>query len=217
MKTNETNFNQTTSLQYCHYDSLDNCIYTEFSVPTLWLLKHLDMTPNELEDFLNKYNSEDSLPIYESAVLQNMLVNVEESDTIYKKERDSICYSLKTPNQEFEVKTKITAEFLEDVVITAFETGVDYWCVVDDNTPIWSKYYDVDLPFSQCLFELLYKGAKIELFDIENHKTRWFLTWDKLLQGITIYNGCYHSDMLDSMHADNIIQCALFGEVMFSY
>lgn len=145
-----------------------------------------------------------------------MKINETTNNSIYKKDHNSICHSLKQPDEIFEVKIQITAEFLEDVVITAFETGTDYWCAVDDSTPIWNKYYGVDLPFSQCLFELLYNGEEIELFDLENHKTRWFLTWDKLLQGISTYGLCYNSDTLDSIEADNIIQCALFGKVVFS-
>ena len=63
---------KTTWLQYADYDEHDNCIITDFEVPTDWLVEQIE---EPLEEFLAEYTSDDSVPIYTLALLYGKILN----------------------------------------------------------------------------------------------------------------------------------------------
>lgn len=105
----------------------------------------------------------------------------------------------------YEIKTiqRVTAEEIDDVVTTALEGGITYWC--DQATT------DVDLG-DNYLSEMLAKGATIKLHDSEEDK--WHdLTIDKLIKAMEEIRFSFED--YDAGDADQLIQQAIFGKVIY--
>lgn len=199
-------------LQFCYYTEKEECVYTDFSVSKIWLLNYLDMKVSELSEFLENCTSEDTRGIYEAAVLEEAICDVSYSDSIYKK--DNIQHVLKNTNQTYLITTSVSIETLENIVVTALEGGIGYWSVLDNTTKIWDKYDYCDLPCSQAAFELLYNGESLNFYDTEDETEVWHLTWKKLIKGVELFGGVKEED-IDATVADQIIQYALFGKIVF--
>ena len=199
-------------LQFCYYTETDECVYTDFSVSKIWLLEYLNFTISELSEFLDTCTSEDTRGIYEDAVLEEAICDVSDSDSIYKK--DNIQHVLKNTNQTYLITTSVSIETLENIVVTALEGGIGYWAVLDNTTKIWDKYDYCDLPCSQAAFELLYNGERLRFYDIEDETEVWHLTWENLIKGVEIFGGVKEED-IDATVADQIIQYAVFGKIVF--
>ena len=199
-------------LQFCYYTEKEECVYTDFSVSKIWLLNYLDMKVSELSEFLENCTSEDTRGIYEAAVLEEAICDVSYSDSIYKK--DNIQHVLKNTNQTYLITTSVSIETLENIVVTALEGGIGYWAVLDNTTKIWDKYDYCDLPCSQAAFELLYNGERLRFYDTEDETEVWHLTWEKLIKGVEKFGGVKEED-IDATVADQIIQYALFGKIVF--
>lgn len=199
-------------LQFCYYTEKDECVYTDFSVSKIWLLEYLNFKVSELSEFLETCTSEDTRGIYEAAVLEEAICDVSYSDSIYKK--DNIQHVLKNTNQTYLITTSVSIETLENIVVTALEGGIGYWAVLDNTTKIWDKYDYCDLPCSQAAFELLYNGESLRFYDTEDETEVWHLTWKKLIKGVELFGGVKEED-IDAIVADQIIQYALFGKIVF--
>lgn len=199
-------------LQFCYYTEKEECVYTDFSVSKIWLLNYLDMKVSELSEFLENCTSEDTRGIYEAAVLEEAICDVSYSDSIYKK--DNIQHVLKNTNQTYLITTSVSIETLENIVVTALEGGIGYWAVLDNTTKIWDKYDYCDLPCSQAAFELLYNGESLRFYDTEDETEMWRLTWKNLIKGVELFGGVKEED-IDATVADQIIQYALFGKIVF--
>lgn len=199
-------------LQFCYYTEKEECVYTDFSVSKIWLLNYLDMKVSELSEFLENCTSEDTRGIYDAAVLEEAICDVSYSDSIYKK--DNIQHVLKNTNQTYLITTSVSIETLENIVVTALEGGIGYWAVLDNTTKIWDKYDYCDLPCSQAAFELLYNGKSLRFYDTEDETEVWYLTWENLIKGVEIFGGVKEED-IDATVADQIIQYAVFGKIVF--
>lgn len=117
------------------------------------------------------------------------------------------------------LKIEITNEDIDDIVCTALEGGITYWCnkcnVVGDYRGEWAH-------------EQISHGGKLILFDDESGDTH-VLTKDKLIFGIERfiedYSGKPYMDIIncgkidtcqvDAVIADIIVQIAIFGEVVY--
>lgn len=199
-------------LQFCYYTEKDECVYTDFSVSKIWLLEYLNFKVSELSEFLETCTSEDTRGIYEAAVLEEAICDVSYSDSIYKK--DNIQHVLKNTNQTYLITTSVSIETLENIVVTALEGGIGYWAVLDNTTKIWDKYDYCDLPCSQAAFEILYNGDSLRFYDTEDETEVWRLTWKNLIKGVELFGGVKEED-IDATVADQIIQYALFGKIVF--
>lgn len=111
----------------------------------------------------------------------------------------------------FKVETTVTAEQIENIIVTSLECQSTFWLGLDSTTSEWYDEPD-DLPASQYATQLILEGKTVTLYDIEDEDEVWTLTLDKLLKGIAIAlsNG---EDIEDE--ADNVMQYALFGELVF--
>lgn len=98
---------------------------------------------------------------------------------------------------------EVTEEQINDLVSTAFEGGINYWCgEAKTSTELGDNY----------LSEMLTKGATIKLYDEEEEK--WHsLTLAKLLKAMGEY--WVDLDNYDSDDADALIQTAIFGKVVY--
>lgn len=115
---------------------------------------------------------------------------------------------------EAQVVVKITAENIENIVVSALECCSTYWVGVDNTTPEWDDA-PKDLPVSQYCVALLLAGKSVKLYDVEDDSETWELTLEKLIKGISreIANGFKLSDIEEE--ADPALQYALFDEIVY--
>ena len=113
---------------------------------------------------------------------------------------------------------KVTAEDIDDIMCSAFEGGINYWCrkaeVVGDYLGEYAS-------------EQISRGGKVKLYDAEEDEV-YELTLDKFLKGIEMaiqhnyyveYGWCdgtiIDTCQVDACVADVIIQLALFDDVIY--
>lgn len=98
---------------------------------------------------------------------------------------------------------EVNQEQVDDVLTTALEGGITYWCdKVTTTTDLGDKY----------LSEMLTRGATLEFHDAEEDK------WHQLSIGMFLDALGYRAldfDNYDASDADSVVQQALFGEVIY--
>ena len=126
-----------------------------------------------------------------------------------------------------EIRTKITVyltqQDIDDIMVSAFEGGINYWC---RRVVVQGDY------LGKYASEQISRGGKLAIWldePFENDKTCYVLDRDKFLAGFKLwiesdgdsYDAIDYSDgsvdcgQIDAICADEIIQYALFGEVVF--
>lgn len=115
---------------------------------------------------------------------------------------------------------KITVEHeiddmtIDDICVTAFEGGINYWCnkarILKSSIP--KEFTGINLYASQAISI----GASVKLFDIEEEEV-WLLTPENFQKGLEKYANEWSSNLedIDADDADRIIQYALFDEIIF--
>ena len=127
-----------------------------------------------------------------------------------------------------ELEINVTQEDIDDIVTTAMEGGINYWCKKADVVGDYLGEY---------ASEQISRGGILKLYDSEEDEV-YELTRDKLLDGIKKYcedaerpydimyagvnsvgcsTGEYGLDccMVDATVADMIIQYAVIGEIVY--
>lgn len=129
----------------------------------------------------------------------------------------------KTFDIQVTVKATLTQENIDDIMVSALEGGICYWA---------SKAVVVGKYLGEYASDQISRGGEIEIWSyepIDNGKDCHVLSLEKFLNGFKLWlaNGgdCYdavdHYDgsvdcgEIDGGCADEIIQYALFGEVIF--
>lgn len=115
-----------------------------------------------------------------------------------------------------ELKFRVTQEDIDDIMVSALEGGINYWCceaevVEEKRVADWGH-------------EQIARGGVLILHDAESND-KWELTLEKFLAGVKMYvenggAGCVCDDGIDPCEidgcaADSIVQYALFGELVF--
>ena len=116
-----------------------------------------------------------------------------------------------------EIEVSITQEDIDDIMSTALEGGINYWC----------KKVEVDGDYlGEYASEQISRGGNLKLYDSEDDKV-YKLTREKLVEGVRKYladsNKPYNildensidCCMVDAEVADMIIQYAVFGYVIY--
>ena len=119
---------------------------------------------------------------------------------------------------EIRKRIKVTNEDIDDIMATALEGGINYWC---------DKVAVVDKHLGEFASEQISRNGKLKLYDAEEDET-YELTLDKLLNGIRkaiehdyfVDYGWFSGNgidtcMVDAEVADVIIQLALFDDVIY--
>jgi len=121
-------------------------------------------------------------------------------------------------------KHTFTPEDINDLIVTALEGGITYWCrqaimMKNEN----NKYLGVDPSDQdkvQFASDLIGYGGTLILIDSETDE-EYELTLDKMLEGIKVHctaKGIALSDLIDQHDAEDvdcIVQYALFNEITF--
>lgn len=111
----------------------------------------------------------------------------------------------------FKTEVTISADVIENIIVSSLEGASSYWCGLDNTAPEWINEPE-DLPSSQFATQLILEGKTIKLYDIEDTSEEWQLDISKLLGGISkaIREGYdIESDV------DEVLQLALFGELVY--
>ena len=129
--------------------------------------------------------------------------------------------------KKFEICIKttvyLTQQDIDDIMLSAFEGGINYWC--------WRVVVQGDY-LGEYDSEQISRGGKLAVWidePFEDDKTCYMLDRDKFLAGFKLwlekggdsYDAIDYSDgfvdcgQIDATCADEIIQYALFGEVVF--
>ena len=121
-------------------------------------------------------------------------------------------------NIEFKTNIIITKDDIDDIMSTALEGGITYWC---DRCSVVGRY------LGEYASEQIARGGTLRLRDCETGEL-FFLSLTKFVKGLKMflednvyrlplvkeYDGL-HLDCLDADDADQIIQYALFDEIVF--
>lgn len=129
----------------------------------------------------------------------------------------------------FSVNHSLTEQDILDILTTAFEGGIGYWCCLDNTDADWVaarqqlKEETGETPcFCDVAYRVMKNGQTVKLED-EEEGTVLELTLEKFQQGCTKYTEETHRDIhrtidnseFDAEDADMIIQYALFGELIY--
>lgn len=182
-------------------------------MPSLWGKSRKRGIKMKTEDLLRSLES-----IYSSNATQTFAENealreaIKHFKKVQKREQDTRIQVL------FEVV--VTDEDIDDIMVSALEGGVNYWC---DTAEVAGKY------LGEYASEQISRGGTLILHDMEEDRS-YELTKAKFIQGLRMYlerpsagdflevvDHELHLDTgyADAIVADSIIQYALFADVIY--
>lgn len=131
-------------------------------------------------------------------------------------------YNQHTNTMEITRKFDISEEQMADLLVTAFEGGINYWCGKVEITAMPKKTSPEGNFNNISASDIVSKGGTVALHDIEDPDEVNWLTRDKMLVGIskTMDWGKFATvedlmDNHDAETADVIVQYAVFNEIVF--
>ena len=121
-------------------------------------------------------------------------------------------------NIEINKKYTVTPQDIDDIMVTALEGGINYWC---RKAEVVGEY------LGECASDQISRGGSLILYDAES-SDHWELNLEKLLYGIQkaiednwydrydwYVDGELDCCQIDAEVADVIVQLALFDDVVF--
>ena len=124
---------------------------------------------------------------------------------------------MKTFDVEIKMNVKLTQEDIDDIVCAALEGGISYWC---RKAEVVGEY------LGDYASEQISRGGMLRLYDAEEDDV-YELTLEKLLHGFELWviggydtygavsNGEVDCCEIDADKADQIVQLALFDEIVY--
>ena len=112
-----------------------------------------------------------------------------------------------------ESKVELTRQDIDDLVVTALEGGINYWCRK-------AKVLQCPEPYTYAS-DVISRNGSLMLYDAES-PDKWELTLEKFMKGVKFvcerdkYTNA--EDLMDNHDADTadaIVQYALFNEIVF--
>ena len=121
-----------------------------------------------------------------------------------------------------QIRAALTQQDIDDIMVSALEGGINYWC---RRVVVQGDY------LGEYASEQISRGGKLAVWldePFEDDKTCYMLDRDKFLAGFKLWveqgldeygavqkDGTVDCCQIDAACADEIVQLALFGEVMF--
>jgi len=119
-------------------------------------------------------------------------------------------------------KLEISEEQMADLLVCAFEGGINYWCGKIEITAFPEKTKPEDDFSNMLASDIVPKGGTIALHDAEDPDEIYWLNREKMLKGISLGmdwgNFATVEELMDGHDAetaDVIVQYAIFGEITF--
>lgn len=119
---------------------------------------------------------------------------------------------------EISVEVMVTDQDIDDIIVSALEGGITYWC---DDVRVAGEY------LGEYASDQISRGGVLYLHDMEDDET-YALTRSKFINGLEKYisednsvleydDGRFVLDCcnIDAVVANSIIQYALFGEAIY--
>lgn len=122
---------------------------------------------------------------------------------------------------EIKRSVELTVQDIDDIMVTVLECGaINYWCqaaevIEEKRVADWGH-------------EQIARGGCLILHDIEDYKEKWELNLEKFLNGFKLWaesgrdtygavtnSGEVDTGRIDADCADEIVQFALFGEIVY--
>lgn len=131
--------------------------------------------------------------------------------------------------EKLEVTISVTKEFsnedINDLVSTALEGGITYWCrkavpMINIEDEMYIGVRAIDQLKVEFASDVISVGGSLKLYDAESSDI-WVLNIENLLKGIKMYCEKHNvspttlMDDYDAWTADSIVQYALFNELVF--
>lgn len=125
-----------------------------------------------------------------------------------------------------EIVVKLTEEEVIDIMCSAIEGGIGYWCCLDNTSEAFENAPD-DEPTAITAAKIMLEGGKIVLIDEEEDDRPHELDLEGFAQGFrqfiekgydqynAVSGGEVDTGQIDGPAADAIIQLALFDEVLY--
>ncbi|MEH7210229.1 hypothetical protein V7094_29160 [Priestia megaterium] len=117
-----------------------------------------------------------------------------------------------------QVQMEITQSDVENVIVSSFEGGSNYWLALDNTQPEWADKPKGE-PLSTWATKLLLDGKTVHLYDREDPEERWEMTLEKVINGIQKYvakgGRRADKDYWDAESADCIMQYGLFDKIVY--
>lgn len=127
------------------------------------------------------------------------------------------------------LEAEVTEEDVVDLMVTAIEGGIGYWACLDNSS---ETYVNADACKSdaEVAADILLAGGNVTFLDDDDRNTFWTLNLSMLLSGIRDFlatpygHECIRFEgsrvsidfgMVDADRADQIIQYAMFGNLIF--
>jgi hypothetical protein len=136
--------------------------------------------------------------------------------------------NLKTMGHKVEIvqSHEFSTENINDLICTALEGGINYWCssaeiVKDKPTKTFVGVSAEDQTNVHYASDVIGYGGKLTLTDAEDPDETWELDLPKMLKGIKRYCEDRNESLSDLMDnhdaetADCIVQYALFDEIVY--
>lgn len=124
---------------------------------------------------------------------------------------------MKKYDLEVKINVTLTDEDIDDIMCTALEGGISYWCCKAEVVGDYLGEYASDQ---------ISRGGALLLHDAEEDEV-YELTLEKLIKGFELWvaggydtygavcEGVVDTGEIDAEKADQICQLALFGEIIF--
>lgn len=121
---------------------------------------------------------------------------------------------------EIKYTVELTVEDIDDIMVSALEGGINYWA---QEAEVLKEKRVADWGHEQ-----IARGGCLILHDIEDYEEKWELNLEKFLTGFKLWlesggdkygaveDGKVDCCEIDAACADEIIQYALFGEIVFA-
>jgi len=116
------------------------------------------------------------------------------------------------------IKHNLSIKMIDDLMTTAFEGGINYWCknvkIIDFPSNMMENTSDFYAS------TVLANGGVVRLYDVESRDV-WILNRPMIVKGIEMYCNEYKVtpeymyDTHDADTADAIVQYAVFNELIF--
>ena len=116
----------------------------------------------------------------------------------------------------------ITSEDVNDLMVTAFEGGINYWCGAIKPIKVDGKYKGVPEEYQNKvphMSDIIAYGGELVLFDTETPE-KWILTLPNVLEAIKRVANEFNIPPMEVIEgdadiADRIVQYAIFNEIIF--
>lgn len=130
----------------------------------------------------------------------------------------------------FKVKHELTEGDILDILTTAIEGGIGYWCCLDNEDPDWvaaraqwKTEHNNETPcYCDVAYQVMKNGKSIKLIDEEDESV-YEITMEKFQQGCAKFAENFGKNIhkmiddseFDADDADAIIQYSAMGDIVF--